>query len=135
MSNRELNIKILVCGGRDYTDHVTFNRELIKSLAHEGLVEEPCFTNLTIIHGAARGADTLAHLFCKMFGIKEKAYPVTADDWDLHGKKAGILRNIKMLSENPDILYVVAFPGGSGTEHMKNLAIKRRIEVFTVPVE
>jgi hypothetical protein len=124
-----MNRKILVCGGRDFTDSVTFNRALSIFLIEEVFAPD-AFKNVTIVHGAARGADTLAHLFCKMFGLKEKSYPITADDWDLHGRKAGILRNVKMLDDNPDMYCVVVFPGGRGTEHMKNLALKREIDVY-----
>jgi hypothetical protein len=84
---------------------------------------------ITIIHGAARGADTLAGLFAKMFGTKVEAYPA---DWDTHGKAAGPIRNQQMLDEGkPDL--VVAFPGGAGTKHMKETAARRGFRVIVVP--
>ena len=43
---------------------------------------------------------------------KEKA----GRDWDEEGRKAGILRNIKMLNKYPDSI-VIAFEGGVGTNH------------------
>lgn len=54
-----------------------------------------------------------AHLWSQENGIPEECF---AADWS-QGKKAGPLRNARMLAEGkPDV--VVAFPGGRGTEDM-----------------
>lgn len=112
-------MRVLVCGGRDFTDHVAFNRAMMTYIV---LLPE---WDITIIHGAARGADTLAGLFGRMFGLKVEAYPA---DWDAHGKAAGPIRNQKMLDEgNPD--FVLAFPGGPGTADMVRRARKAKILV------
>lgn len=70
-----------------------------------------------VIHGAARGADTLAANWAASRGVEAKAYPA---DWDRHGKAAGHIRNAAMLTEEPD--GVVAFPGGRGTSDMRRKA-------------
>jgi hypothetical protein len=50
-------------------------------------------------------------------------------DWDTHGRKAGILRNIQMLEEGkPDC--AVQFPGGRGTAHMRSILDKAGIPVY-----
>ena len=50
-------------------------------------------------------------------------------EWALHGKKAGYLRNEKMLRMGkPDL--VVAFPGGVGTAMMVDLAKKKGLRVI-----
>jgi hypothetical protein len=104
--------RILVCGGRDYADTKLLERILdcaVDKWGKDGIV---------IIHGGARGADSLAGRWAeyhKIECIEEKA------DWKKHGKSAGPIRNQKMLDEHaPDI--VVAFPGGTGTAHMVKIS-------------
>jgi hypothetical protein len=81
--------------------------------------------DLTIIHGAASGADSLASIWAKAFAHKVESYPA---DWAKYSKRAGYIRNTQMLNEGkPDL--VVAFPGGKGTQMMINLA-----EAAGVPV-
>ena len=56
-----------------------------------------------IVHGAARGADSIAGVIAKEFGFDVRVYPVTPEEWSALGKAAGVLRNTKMLcSEHPD---------------------------------
>ena len=79
---------------------------------------------ITLFHGGAKGADRIAAEFAEDLGwevIEVKA------DWDVHGKKAGVLRNVQMLDQNPS--YVVAFWDGQskGTKHAFGEAIKRGI--------
>ncbi len=70
-----------------------------------------------LIHGGAPGADTLADIYAKDKGIPRWPFEVTGEQWRLLGKKAGPMRNARMLAEaKPDI--VVAFPGGNGTADM-----------------
>jgi hypothetical protein len=52
-------------------------------------------------------------------------------EWEKFGKKAGFIRNEKMLAlGKPDL--VVAFPGGVGTAMMVRLARKQGIRVIEV---
>ena len=48
---------------------------------------------LVIVHGAARGADSLASAWATRNGVKQDSYPA---EWDKHGKAAGFIRNEKM---------------------------------------
>lgn len=67
-----------------------------------------------IVHGGARGADHSGTLFGISSGI---TVTVHAADWDIHGAKAGFIRNrAMMLKELPDV--GIGFPGGAGTAHM-----------------
>lgn len=111
-------MRVLVCGGRDYR-HEALLRFVLNTIHH--------FKPITmIIHGAAGkaqdgkaecGADLFAGEWAQGKDITEKPYPVTEADWKREGKKAGVLRNQKMLEEaKPDL--VVAFPGGTGTNDM-----------------
>ena len=125
-------MRILVCGGRTYgfddplKSSNTVRKEILKAvylLTKKGLPLE-----VTIIHGGATGADTLAGVAAEWFNWKCEVYPA---DWKTHGKKAGILRNIQMLEESkPDL--VIAFPGGRGTAHMVKIAREAGVEVIEV---
>jgi len=98
--------RILVCGGRDFADYDAVGRFLDMARAK--------YWDLVIIHGAARGADSLAGYWAKANHIPVEEYPA---DWKQHGKGAGSIRNQRMLDEGrPDA--VLAFPGGVGTADM-----------------
>lgn len=109
-------MKALVCGGRDYTDKQTVFSYLDHTHAKHSIS--------LIIHGAARGADSLAGEWAADRKVPVQEYKA---DWT-QGKKAGILRNKKMLEEGqPDL--VIAFPGGRGTADMV-----RRSKTAAIPV-
>ena len=108
-------IKVLVCGGRDFADKDTLTAVLDE------------LNIAVIVHGAAKGADTLADDYAKERQIPVKRHPA---NWNKHGLAAGYIRNQQMLvNEQPDL--VVAFLGrnGKGTEDMVRRAIKAGIGV------
>ena len=112
-------MRVLVCGGRDYTDRARVWRVLDAYREKYG--------RLTIIQGGARGADRHARDWAlaqsSVCLINEPA------DWDAHGKAAGPIRNQRMLDEGkPDL--VLAFPGGRGTADMVSRARKAGIRVI-----
>lgn len=110
-------MRVLVCGGRAFTN---------EGLLGSTLEKIPDIK--TIIHGGARGADSLAGLCARLNNIEEEVYYA---DWDTYGKAAGYIRNKTMLEDGkPDI--VVAFPGGKGTAMMVKLAREAGVEVIEV---
>lgn len=99
-------LRVLVCGGRDFTDRARLFREMDRIKATESIG--------LLIHGAARGADSMAGEWAKMRRVEVRAFPA---EWERLGRKAGPVRNQQMLDEGkPDL--VVAFPGGHGTADM-----------------
>ena len=60
-----------------------------------------------------------------------RAVYVPQGEWDELGKKAGPLRNQRMLDEGKPNL-VVAFPGGGGTKDMVRRAVKARVPIHEV---
>jgi hypothetical protein len=108
---------VLVTGGRDFSD-----RDMVDKVLDSIHAETPI--NL-LVHGAARGADTLANLWAFSRGVQPAACPAL---WDYYGKPAGHKRNCAMLLIKPDL--VVAFPGGSGTSDMYSLASEAGIRAF-----
>jgi hypothetical protein len=117
-----VEFRLLVCGGRDYGDWYRVHQTLWFVAVHYGVTE--------IIHGAARGADTLAERWAKSAGVKSAPYPVSRSEWERFGNSAGHLRNTRMLVEGRPNM-VLAFPGGRGTANMIQQATTAGIPVFT----
>ena len=120
-------LRVLVCGGRDYSNV----ERLYKVLDWvDGSWESAESTGpiSTIISGHARGADQLAEKYANEKNIPLEIYPA---QWDVHGKSAGVIRNQEMLDEGlPDL--VVAFPGGKGTAHMVKIAQKANVTMLQI---
>jgi len=111
-------MKLLVCGGRDFDD-VEFIVSRLNRLYKNRPITE-------LIHGAAKGADTISGLWAEEMGIPVRVFPA---DWKTHGRGAGHIRNHQMLNESrPDALF--AFPGGKGTANMIEQAEKKLPEVW-----
>lgn len=105
--------RVLVCGGRDYTD---LNRvwDVLDEIKPSHVIE-----------GGARGADDLASRWAFSREVPCDTYPA---NWEAHGPAAGPIRNQYMLIDGkPDL--VVAFPGGRGTADMVRRARKAGIPV------
>ena len=116
--------RVLMCGGRDWIQRDTTFR-----LLDEYLLSNPISV---VIHGAARGADTLAHEWAQSRGIPVMPFPVTSQEWQTIGRSAGHVRNQRMLDQGkPDV--VIAFPGGNGTRGMKQKARHARVPVVEMP--
>jgi hypothetical protein len=113
-------MRVLVCGGRDYKDweHVEATLNALDAENHIDL----------IIQGEALGADLLGKHWAWKYMRDCHCF---AADWKAHGRKAGPLRNMEMLwIGKPDL--VVAFPGGTGTAHMVQIASDAGVEVLLV---
>lgn len=109
-------MKLLVTGGRDFKD---------KALLHRVL---DLLRPTIVIHGAARGADTLAHEWAVERGVE--AIPVRAP-FAYMGPWAGKARNAHMLNNYaPDL--VLACPGGDGTADCVYAAKLRGIPVLEI---
>jgi len=111
--------KVLVCGGRDFTDWETVGRTL-DSLNSK-------YKNLHIIQGGAKGADRLAKEWAKEMEVPCTEYRA---NWKKYGKAAGVIRNLDMLDAEPDM--VIAFKGGNGTAHMVEQSTKKNIPVHQI---
>jgi hypothetical protein len=116
-------VRVLVCGGRDYRDRGRVYDVLDELHQAKGIS--------AVVHGAARGADSLADGWAMSRGVKPRRYPVSKQEWETFGRRAGVMRNQRMLdSERIDL--VVAFPGDRGTADMKRRAAAAGVEVMDV---
>ncbi len=123
--------RILVCGGRDFTDFSLLSKTLNAICVAHGwwidVHDNPSFC-VHIISGGAQGADALAKRWAQLHGCPFTEFPA---DWDRHGEAAGPIRNQQMLDEGRPML-VVAFPGGKGTADMVRRAREAGVEVIEV---
>lgn len=126
-------MNVLVCGSRTYTDD---EEAPVLACLVRGLAEHIEISGyMTLIHGAAPGADTLAGRAAETApsGASVDPYPA---DWNKHGKAAGPIRNQQMLDEGkPDM--VIAFVDkpleeSRGTNDMVTRAKAAGLPVYVV---
>ena len=106
-------MRVLVCGGRNYTNAVR---------VHQTMQAVPA--DATIIVGGARGADSLAEVSALALGMVAEVFYA---NWNKYGTRAGPIRNQEMIDSGID--KVIAFPGGYGTHDLKMRARKAGIPV------
>src|SRR5574343_555058 len=112
-------MKIIVCGGRDFWDW-DFLDSVLNTVCKYDYLPHPVEPKVThIIHGGARGADSMAGEWARQNDIKEV---VCQANWERKGRVAGIERNWAMLRLLAEGDQVIAFPGGKGTAHMVKIA-------------
>ena len=112
-------MKILVCGSRTW-----HGLDIIEDALRPYTGGQP---NVTIIHGGAPGADSIAGHVAYLMGYHIQVYRA---NWRQYGRAAGYMRNKQMLMEGkPDL--VLAFWDGksAGTKMMIELAKKAGVEV------
>lgn len=113
-------MRVLVCGGRDFENAELLDRKVREAIGHVRM------TPPVIIHGGAKGADTLAGDWAKVNGVECEVYPA---DWSKNGRAAGSIRNRQMIVEGrPDV--VVALPGGRGTQNMVKQSIAAGLTIY-----
>lgn len=118
---------VCVCGGRDYEDSIRVHRVLFKE--HKKRPFD------FLLHGDSRGADRLAQAWSKIGeGVQEIAMPAMWSKWQQPGGRAnpaGPLRNMAMLEilKRFKKAKLIAFPGGTGTEHMVKICKAAGIKV------
>lgn len=103
-------MKCIIAGGRDFNDYATLQSVCDKIFKNTKPDE--------IVSGTARGADSLGELYAKNKKIEVKRFPA---DWNLHGMRAGIIRNEQMAAY---ATHLIAFWDGKskGTKNMIALA-------------
>lgn len=103
------NFKVIIAGSRGFS-----NYKLLKEQCNKYLREKRKTSNIIIVSGHARGADTLGEMYAQDEGFALEVYPA---QWKKLGKQAGYRRNEQM-AEVADAL--IAFWDGEskGTKHM-----------------
>lgn len=115
--------RVIIAGGRDFNDYGLLERKMDHLLSKIS-------SQIIVICGKARGADTLGEQYAKSRNYQIAYYPA---DWSM-GKTAGYIRNLEM-AENADAL--VAFWDGKsrGTKHMIDTAHNKNLKVRVIRYE
>lgn len=112
------DFKVIIAGGRDFNDYNSLEEscDFYLSQMHK---------RITIISGAAKGADTLGEQYAKARGYLIDSHPA---NWDGYGKRAGFIRNEEMAMVANAL---IAFHDGQsrGTASMIELAKKHNLKV------
>ena len=113
-------MKVIIAGGRYFDNYSLLVEKCDHYLKNQKDVE--------IVHGGAKGADTLAGTYCLARMLKVKVFHA---DWKKHGNYAGPIRN-KQMADYADCL--IAFWDGKskGTKNMITLAQVNGLKVRIV---
>lgn len=112
-----MSVKLVIAGGRNYPRFGDAEIDWLDALHVELDV-------LEVVSGAARGADLWGEAWAKSRSIPVKRFPA---QWANFGGAAGPIRN-KQMAKYADV--VVLFPGGRGSDSMRNEARKASKPVF-----
>lgn len=110
-----MSFRVIIAGGRDFSDYERLKTVCDKVLANK--FDE----GVTVISGTARGADSLGEQYARERGLQVIRMPA---DWDRYGKAAGYRRNEEMAKTAGPGGGLIAFWDGNsrGTKHMLDLA-------------
>ncbi len=117
--------RILVTGSRSLGPEAFST--IKDALAHEIGSADPA--KFTVVHGAGKGADELAHKAARELGIRTEPFRA---DWKTHGKAAGPIRNQDML--NSGVTKVLAFVDKPLDQSRGTADIVRRTRHAGIPV-
>jgi hypothetical protein len=114
----------IIAGGRDYHPTAEGAAWLGQLLVTLGIVG--------VVSGGASGADNFGEWWAQNRGIPVKIFKA---DWQTHGSAAGPMRNEQMAKFLKLYLQsaVLLFPGGRGTQSMRNIAKREGIPVYEFP--
>lgn len=120
------NFKVIIAGSRGFS-----NYKLLREQCNKFLREKRKTSNIIVVSGHARGADTLGEKYAQDEGFTLEIYPA---QWKKFGNRAGYRRNEQM-AEVADAL--IAFWDGSskGTKHMIDIMNEKNLLVRVVEYE
>lgn len=109
-------MRTIVAGSRSVTDQSVVDAAILA-----------CdWTPTVIISGTARGVDTLGENWARANSVPVERFPA---NWNLHGKRAGYLRNQQM-ADNAEALVAVWDGQTRGTLHMITIARVAGLKVY-----
>lgn len=118
-------MRVLITGSRDWDD-----REVIESTITEWWTEQGYPKHVFLVSGACHaGADRLAERVGAKLGFVIELHPAK---WQTHGKRAGFIRNSKMVKMGADICFAFIKNGSRGASHTAGLAEKAGIPTVRI---
>lgn len=118
-------MKVLVCGGRAFSDRGAIYTALDKIWETDG-------DDMIIIQGGAPGADLIAKQWASDNQVPTYHFPAR---WKKYGKKAGMRRNREMLERaEPDLVLGFPTPGEENVGTNAMMTIAKNAGVMTLNV-
>lgn len=113
--------RILVTGSRDWLDTA-----MVWQALAEAVRDLPADREVVLVSGACpRGADALAEDWGRKYGATVEQHPA---NWSLEGKRAGFIRNARMVNLGADVCLAFIRNGSRGASHTARLAEEAGIE-------
>lgn len=116
-------MRILITGSREWSDRAAIEDAIVKAARDAGATPQ----STVIVHGKARGADTIAADIGRRYGCLIEGHKA---DWDRWGKSAGHRRNGEMVAAGADICLAFLLPESVGTRDCIAQARKAGIPVI-----
>ena len=112
--------KVIIAGSREITGYSVVNYFIRETL------KENKFRIGQVVCGEARGVDTVGKDYAFRNLISVKSFPA---NWEKYGKSAGYRRNEEMAKYASHLILI--WDGKSkGSGHMKDLAIKYKLQIY-----
>jgi hypothetical protein len=113
-------MRVLITGSRTWTDHDAIHT-VLDAIAKEAFAAGD--TEVVVVHGCASGADTLADLWVRrnaaQWPVRAERYPA---QWKRYGKRAGMVRNARMVRLGADVCLAFIKDGSRGATSCADLA-------------
>lgn len=116
-----MSARVLVTGSRDWSDAEALHEALDAQLGR--------WPDMVLVHGGARGADSLAGRWAAGRGVPVEVYRA---DWDTHGRAAGHIRNGVMVRAGADVCIAAPLGPSRGTRGCMEPARRAGIPVLVV---
>lgn len=117
--------RVLVTGSRDWTD----TQLIWTALQSECLLAAEEHRPMVVVHGAARGVDSLAERWAYRNLVAVERHPAQWRQNGVYNPQAGLLRNRKMVSLGADVCLAFIRSGSRGASHCARLAEQAGIPV------
>jgi predicted Rossmann fold nucleotide-binding protein DprA/Smf involved in DNA uptake len=114
--------RVAIVGSRNVTDYLFVKEKFFELLRAEGKSPK----EVEIVSGGARGVDSLAYRLAKELGLSIKIH---FPDWKRFGRKAGLLRNSKIVAD-ADVVLAVYTSESKGTWDTIRKARRKGIRVY-----
>jgi len=120
----EMMTSILVTGSRDWPSVGILNTVICEFLM--GHINDN--ESVTLINGGAHGVDQMAQKYWRDNNVGNviTVYP----DWHLHGKRAGIVRNVDMMNMDPDYVLAFIYNTSKGSTFTLNESLRRGLKTY-----
>jgi hypothetical protein len=120
-------MRVIVCGGRGFTDSKSLFARLDAIETIECVIEGGQRTRDPKTKEIIGGADYWANQWARSRRVQ--CITVNAE-WKIDGLMAGPIRNSRMLRDYGKVDAVVSFPGGKGTADMKRQALLSGVKII-----